>query len=103
MEGPSFLLDLARQYFNVVRNSLEFAINSGNKWAITGKADATEEEMHDRFRKATEWSDFSILIPLLYNFYHGIELLMKQLTHSLIIIYLRFWIKLKKVRYQVLY
>jgi hypothetical protein len=41
---------------NVVANSLKLAIKSGNRWAISGRGDESIEEMHERFRKATEWT-----------------------------------------------
>jgi hypothetical protein len=31
----------------------------------------------DQYSKATQWSDFRVVIPLLFNFYHGLEVILK--------------------------
>jgi hypothetical protein len=62
-------LTLASKYLILVQNILNESIKIGNKHFVTD-GDYSEN---------TRWSDFNIFIPTLFNFYHGLELLMKGL------------------------
>lgn len=66
-------LTLSEKYLSLVKNILQESIGSKNKWNVPGVTD-----YHD----ATKWSDFNIIMPVLFNFYHGLELLMKGLLIS---------------------
>lgn len=61
-------LTLANKYLILVQNILNESIKFQNKWMVTG---------NDACGELTKWSDFNIFIPTLFNFYHGIEILMK--------------------------
>lgn len=63
------------QFFSLVENSLFETINQGNKWIITSE----KEIRFDEYAKETSWSDHQIIIPVLFNFYHGLELFLKGL------------------------
>ena len=63
------------QFFSLVQNSLNEAINQGNQWVITSE----KEIQFDDYEKKTSWSDHQIIIPVLFNFYHGLELFLKGL------------------------
>ena len=57
----------------LVENVSNEIVAQGNNWIIIGEGLLDEDEYEDK----TKWSDHSIMIPLLFDFYHGIELLVK--------------------------
>ena len=66
-------LKLSHNYLSLVRNALEEAIKQGNVFVVIKNHKISEKELIEE----TRWSDFNIIVPILYNFYHGLELLMK--------------------------
>lgn len=66
-------LRLSSNYLLLVRNALKEAIKQGNIFVVIKDHKISEKELNDE----TKWSDFNIIIPILFNFYHGLELLMK--------------------------
>ena len=65
-------LTLANKYLLLVQSILKESIKSGNKWMVD----------EGNCNELTKWSDFNIFPATLFNFYHGIELLMKGLILS---------------------
>ena len=49
-------------------------INSGNQHVIFDNPDITK-----KYDELTKWSDFNVILPMLFLFYHGIETLFKGL------------------------
>lgn len=79
-------LTLAMHYHHLARSVLE-KIGESNPHIVVGTKGTI-----DRYDEITKWSDFRILIPTLFLFYHGLELQLKGLlafhnnintTHSL--------------------
>ena len=70
--GLSFLI-LSENYLSLARNALEVPIEQGNVFVVIKDHKISEKELTEE----TKWSDFKIMVPILYNFYHGLELLMK--------------------------
>ncbi len=69
-------LTLSEKYLRLVKNVLEESIRQQNKHIIV--EDIKDGEFSwDVYEAETKWSDFNVLIPVLFNFYHGIELLLK--------------------------
>jgi len=66
-------LKLSHNYLSLVRNALEEAIKQGNVFVVIKDHEISEKELIEE----TRWSDFNIIVPIFYNFYHGLELLMK--------------------------
>lgn len=66
-------LTFSNQYLTLVENVARETVSQGNSWLII--SDFVLEK--DEYEKKTRWSDFSIIIPLLFNLLHGIELLIK--------------------------
>jgi len=67
---------LALQYLRLVENVSRETVSQGNAWIYSrdfGEGEVTADEYH----YVTRWSDHSIIIPLLFNLFHGIELLAK--------------------------
>jgi hypothetical protein len=67
-------LDFSGYFFNLVTASLNESIQQGNKNFIMAKP---TDNIAEKYRAATSWSDFHILIPVLFNFFHGVELWLK--------------------------
>ncbi|MDQ7075608.1 MAG: hypothetical protein Q9O24_10765 [Gammaproteobacteria bacterium] len=68
-------LTISLQFFSLVQNSLQEIILSKNEWIVVSDDEATIEE----YEKKTAWSDHQVIIPVLFNFYHGLELFLKGL------------------------
>lgn len=66
----------AIDYLALVENVANETIKQGNVWTLVRghkEGPITDAE----YVNATQWSDHRIITPLLYNLYHGIELLVK--------------------------
>lgn len=66
----------ALQYLRLVENVAKETVSQGNTWVLVRdycSGSITAEE----YSQATCWSDHSIIIPLIFNLLHGIELLSK--------------------------
>lgn len=64
------------QYLMLVENVCRETVGQGNMWFMIKDwedGDITPDEYAER----TRWSDHILIIPLLFNLYHGIELLVK--------------------------
>jgi len=64
---------LSDKYFNLVEAVLGELIKQENTNTVLSNKPISNSEFHEQ----TKWGDFNIAEPLLYNFYHGIELLLK--------------------------
>jgi hypothetical protein len=72
---PLSFLTLALNYLKLASNALEETVSQGNIHMLTYDDYITEELYNEK----TRWSDFRIIEPTLFNFYHGLELIMKGL------------------------
>lgn len=70
---PLGFLTLGEKYIKFAQVISQELVQSGNKWIVSSSTDISTEE----YAEQTKWSDFEIAVPLLFNFYHGIELLCK--------------------------
>jgi HEPN domain-containing protein len=79
MKSKSPLIAYSHKYFQLTENCLIELINSKNRYSVTFDyiENETEEESNSRYKEKTKWSDFRVIEPILFNFYHGIELLLK--------------------------
>ena len=73
-----FYLKLSIQYLHLVESVLSEIIKQGNKQVIISDYQISSEE----FSEKTKWSDYNLIEPLIFNFYHGIELLLKGILIS---------------------
>jgi hypothetical protein len=64
---------MAFYYLALVQAAASETIKQGNQWVVWSDGLLDEEE----YENQTKWSDFNIIVPLLFNFYHGLELLLK--------------------------
>ena len=60
-------------YLKLVEAVADQMVCQGNQYVIIGDIPISPED----YEEQTKWSDHNISLPLLYNFYHGIELLLK--------------------------
>ena len=64
------------EYLMLVENVASEIVTHGNPWFMM-KDSKCGEFTTKEYDDATCWSDHTLIIPLLFNLYHGIELLMK--------------------------
>ena len=67
------ILLFSDKYITMVENTLEKAIKSGNPSVIISDSYITDQDLINK----TKYCDYSIIIPLLFLFYHWIELVLK--------------------------
>ncbi len=60
-------------YLKLVQTVINETIDQGNKFTIV----SNQAIPWDEYENQTKWSDSNIIVPVLYNFYHGLELLLK--------------------------
>ncbi|MFT6127951.1 MAG: hypothetical protein ACJAVA_002448 [Flavobacteriaceae bacterium] len=78
-------LGLAYQFWTLTRESINEMGKQGNEKLIMSLYDPnqTDEESHESYYQKTKWNDFNIGVPILFNFYHGLELCMKGLLQEI--------------------
>lgn len=70
---PHHYWETGIQYLHIVESVAEKVVESGNKFVVTSDEEVSAEE----YEKQTMWADHNLAIPLLFNFYHGLEVLLK--------------------------
>ncbi|MEX2411678.1 MAG: hypothetical protein WD607_09995 [Candidatus Paceibacterota bacterium] len=65
--------EIGIQYLHITELVSNETYLQGNQNHFLSEAPITEKELSEE----TKWSDFNLVIPLLFNFYHGIEVLLK--------------------------
>lgn len=68
-------LRIGIQYLHLVDNVIQETINQNNTWVMTSSEDISWDEYDEK----TKWSDFRIIVPVMFDLYHGIELTLKGL------------------------
>ena len=61
------------QYLHMVQSVAEKTVQQGNPRIVVSDNEINE----GIFMEATKWSDYHLIIPLLFNFYHGLEIILK--------------------------
>ncbi len=67
---------LALQYLGLVENAARETMDQGNVWFLVTDYRHGEPTVED-YLEETRWSDHRLIMPLLFNLYHGLELLVK--------------------------
>jgi len=67
-------------FFQLVENVLLEMIANKNIDFYFGKP---REDIVEHYRQITKWSDFRVFVPILFNFFHGIELLLKGSNYKI--------------------
>jgi hypothetical protein len=73
---------LSDNFFQLVENVLTQTIIHKNVDSYFGEP---RDDIREHYREITKWSDFRIFIPVLFNFFHGIELLLKGANYKLVL------------------
>lgn len=73
---------LAYQFFNLTREAINEMVNQGNFTTTFTDPQPTREDSWKLHDKLTRWNDFNIGVPVLFNFYHGLELFMKGILYK---------------------
>lgn len=78
-------LGLSYQFWTLTKESINEMGKQGNKKLIMSLYDSneTDEQSHQNYYQKTKWNDFNIGVPILFNFYHGLELCMKGLLQEI--------------------
>jgi hypothetical protein len=71
LEKAQKFWNLAIQYLHLSESVASEIASSGNHWLVVKDTtdDITDED--------TKWTDYNLGVPVIFNFYHGIELLLK--------------------------
>ena len=64
---------LGHQFLNSSKVLLEKLVENDNRQVVISNFEITEEYYNEQ----TKYSDFNIIIPILFNYYHGLELIIK--------------------------
>ena len=80
---------VGHQFLNSSQLLIENLVSHKNKNVIISDHELTDDEFDDK----TKYCDYNIIIPILYNYYHGIELIMKAALEQVG--------QLKKVRHDI--
>ena len=70
---------LSSQYLHLVEAVTDEILKQGNLQVVISDHQITEAE----FYESTKWSDYNIAEPILFNLYHGIELILKGYLKSI--------------------
>lgn len=72
-DQPLAYLKLASNFLQLAEGACEQLVKSINPSVVVTKAPISPAQ----YARRTRWSDHSIGVPILFNFFHGIELLLK--------------------------
>lgn len=73
MTDSGSYLRLGEQFLGTAKSVLTEMIRHENRWVVVSDRDISEADCDE----ATRWSDFGTMVPTLFLFYHGSELLVK--------------------------
>jgi hypothetical protein len=71
---------LSGNFLHLVTNVLSETISKGNQHVYVGKP---RDDIEKYYSEQTKWSDFRVMIPTLFLFFHGIELLLKGANYKI--------------------
>jgi len=63
---------LATDFLDLVEAACGELVENANAWVVIG-----DESTIEKYRELTKWSDHRIAVPVLFNFLHGVELILK--------------------------
>lgn len=73
---------LVYQFFNLTREAINEMVKQGNHNVTFSDPQPNEKEGWRSYEEQTRCNDFNIGVPILFNFYHGLELFMKGLLQE---------------------
>ncbi|GAU09754.1 hypothetical protein [Desulfoplanes formicivorans] len=78
MENATEFWETGIQYINLTQSVSRKIVEKNNANFMI----SDEEFIGDDFFEATRWSDYRLSIPLIFNLYHGLELLLKGFLYA---------------------
>ena len=84
MEGSSFL-SLGYNFLSLTINSIDEMEKQENKSLVLSDMIYSDDVSFKKYDEMTKWNDFNIGIPVLFNFFHGHELILKGILELLAI------------------
>jgi hypothetical protein len=78
MNGSNYI-GVGYNFLKLSINSIDEMIKQGNKRLIISSADQSNDDEWKEYDEQTKWNDQNIGIPILFNFFHGTELILKGL------------------------
>jgi hypothetical protein len=72
-------IGLGYRFLQMTVNAIDEMEKQGNKSTIWSDGSLNEEDSWENYHNSTKWSDQNIAMPTLFNFYHGVELVLKGL------------------------
>jgi hypothetical protein len=78
-------IGITYQFWNLVRESINEMEKIKNVSLLISGHDSniSDAESWEIYEEKTKWNDFKIGVPVLFNYYHGLELLMKGLLKEI--------------------
>jgi hypothetical protein len=78
-------IGLAYQFWNLTKESITEMENLDNRTMIISdyNPEISDDDSWTKYEHDTRWNDFHVGVPILFNFYHGLELLMKGLLQEI--------------------
>lgn len=80
MSDGSSYITLGYNFLQLTINSIDEMEKQGNHHTIISDGNSSEQESWANYEEKTKWNDNNIAIPVLFNFYHGVELVLKGLN-----------------------
>ena len=71
---------LSDNFLQLVESVLTETVSHNNVDMYVGPP---REDIGEHYRQMTKWSDFRIFVPTLFNFFHGIELILKGANYKI--------------------
>jgi hypothetical protein len=77
--NPNYI-GLSYQFLNLAKEAINEMEKQGNRNFILSDAKEDQDDSWSEYENNTRWNDMNVGVPILFNFYHGLELMMKGLT-----------------------
>jgi len=71
------------QFLNLTRESINEMVKQGNHTLLFSDPTPNDDDSWAKYEERTRWNDFNIGVPILFNFYHGLELILKAIIKEL--------------------
>jgi hypothetical protein len=78
MNGSSYI-SIGYNFLQLATNSIDELLAQGNRSLIMTSGNKSDEEAWREYEEKTKWNDQNVAIPILFNFFHGTELILKGL------------------------
>ena len=77
--NPNYI-GLSYQFLNLAKEAINEMEKQDNRTLILSDAKENKDDSWSEYENNTRWNDMNVGVPILFNFYHGLELMMKGLT-----------------------